>query len=73
MVPGGNASSNLCEPFEDADHALSILHEEPSGLLHHLRVMEAAREDRRDNDSQYGQKEIVVFSESVGVANVYGC
>lgn len=51
MASGSASSSDLCEPFEDADHTLPILREEPSCLLHHLRVMEAAGEDRRDHDS----------------------
>lgn len=73
MVVWSTSSSDLGEPFEDTDHALSVLGQECSRLLDHLFVVESSHEDGRDNDSKNGEEKIVVFPQSIGVVDICDC
>lgn len=70
---GGGATSNLCKTLEDSYHAWPVLSDESHCLGLDLLIMDPAGEDRRDDDANNGQEEIVILSQGIGIVNVCSC
>lgn len=71
MVVRSTGSPNLRKSFEDANHALSVLGQESACSFHHLFVVKSPYKYGRNDHPEYGQKEIIVFPESIGIIDIY--